>query len=104
MKFLIPILFLFFPLNANKENNTILVLQINSKWNQNHTIDLNGLSGCRYVFGFLENQPDHIKKQISTVPVILIYKDNQISYQWVADLSFKLDIDVKQVQEVVNKL
>ena len=105
MKWLIPILFLFMPIETAKvDNNTILVMQINAKWNESHTLDLKGLKGCRYVYAYLEDQPENIKKQISTVPVILVYKDNQVSYQWVADLSFKLNIKPEDVQKLVNKL
>ena len=53
---LLVLLALFVPIksvHAPIESNDITVLQINARWNQNKTIDLNGLIGCKVQFAWL---------------------------------------------------
>lgn len=110
MRFILLTAFLLFsPSNvlvseSNTEVSEITVLQINTKWNKNHNIDLKQLKGCVIKFGWLEDQPQSLRSQIQTVPVIVIFKNNEPKRQWAADLSFKLDIDLKEIQNVVNTL
>jgi len=110
MRFILLTAFLLFsPSNVlvsdgNTEVSEITVLQINAKWNKHHNIDLKELKGCKVNFGWLEDQPKHLQNQVKTVPVIVIFKNNEPVKQWNADLSFKLDVDLKEIQNVVNTL
>jgi hypothetical protein len=116
MRFLILLAFLLFsPTSLGEviftpdsltEVNTpnITVLQINTAWNKHHDIDLNGLIGCNVKYGLLERQNKDLKSQIQYVPVIVIYKNNKPVKQWSADLSFKLDVDVNEIQQVIDRL
>lgn len=110
MRFILLTAFLLFsPSNvlvsdSNTEVSEITVLQINAKWNKHHNLDLKQLKGCEVKFGWLEDQTKNFKKQIQTVPVIVIFKNNEPKRQWAADLSFKLDVDLKEIQNVVNTL
>ena len=46
------------------------------------------LSGCEYVFGWLENQPHEISKNmIASVPVVVVYKDNVARQQYAAGIT-----------------
>ena len=104
---LLVLLVLFVPIksvHAPIESNEITVLQINARWNQNKTIDLNGLIGCKVQFGWLENQSNKMKSEIQTVPTIVVYKDSRPVQQWSADLSFSLDIDVNEIQNFIDKI
>jgi len=104
---LLVLLALFVPtktIHAPIESNEITVLQINARWNQNKTIDLNGLIGCKVKFAWLENQSDKMKSQIQTVPTIVVYNRNKPVKQWSADLSFSLDIDVNEIQNFIDKI
>ena len=82
----------------------ITVLQVNSQWNKQHNIDLNNLIGCEVQFAWLEDQNDNFKKQVQTVPVVIIYHKGRPVMQWAADLSFKLDVDINEIQSVVDRL
>jgi len=106
MRTFIALAFLLFtPTSLGKvEVSDITVLQINAHWNRNNDIDLNGLTGCKVQYGLLERQSEQLKKQIQYVPVVVIYKGNKAVRQWSADLSFKLNIDIKEIQQVVDKL
>lgn len=79
------------------------VLHINSSWNvRNDYKDLRKIQGARIVKAFLEDQQPSIRHQIKSVPVILIYKDNNIIGRWDADLSLSIQIPVSEIQEVIN--
>jgi hypothetical protein len=110
MRLLIALSFLLFTPGKLTEDvksdvtNTITVLQVNSKWNKDHNIDLNGLINCTIKFGWLEDQNGGFKEQVQTVPIIIVYKGKKPVRQWAADLSFKLDVDLLEIQKVVDRL
>jgi len=103
--FIILAFLLFSPSSLGEvEKADITVLQVNTQWNKQHNIDLNGLIGCEVQFAWLEEQNDDFKKQVQTVPLIVVYHKNKPVRQWSADLSFKLDVDINEIQNVVDKL
>jgi hypothetical protein len=106
MRALIVLAFLLFtPTSLGKvEKKDITVLQVNTQWNKHHNLDLNGLIGCQVQFAWLEEQSDNFKSQVQTVPLIVVYHKNKPVRQWSADLSFKLDVDINEIQQVINKL
>ncbi len=106
MRTLIVLAFLLFtPSSLSKvEKTDITVLQVNSQWNKQHNLDLNGLIGCEVQFAWLEEQSYNFKKQVQTVPIVILYHKNRPVRQWSADLSFKLDIDINEIQSVVDRL
>lgn len=106
MKTFIALAFLLFtPTSLGKvKTSDITVLQINAHWNKHHDVNLNSLRGCKVQYGLLERQSEDLKKQIHYVPVVVIYKDNKAVRQWSADLSFKLDVDLNEIQQVIDKL
>jgi hypothetical protein len=106
MRALIVLAFLLFtPTSLGEVNKSdITVLQVNTQWNKRHNIDLNGLIGCEVQFAWLEDQNDDFKRQVQTVPLIVVYHKNKPVRQWSADLSFKLDVDINEIQRVVDRL
>jgi len=106
MRWLIVLLFLFFTPSSLGEvsKSDITVLHINAYWNKHHDINLNSLRGCRVQYGLLERQSKELKNQIKYVPVVVVYKGNKAVHQWSADLSFKLDVDINEIQTVVDGL
>ena len=106
MRLLIVLLFLLFTPSSLGEviKSDITVLQVNAQWNKQHNIDLNGLIGCEVQFAWLEDQNDNFKRQVQTVPLVVVYHKNKPVRQWSADLSFKLDIDLNEIQQVIDKL
>ena len=83
----------------------VTVVQINAKWNRSNTMDsLRELTGCEYVFGWLENQPHQIQSTIASVPVVVVYKDNVARQQYAADITLKLNATFEEIQTLVNSL
>jgi hypothetical protein len=107
------ILLLFFPLNSNsvKSNisksekvSKIVVYQINSEWNERNSIkNLDDLRGCKYVYGYLEDQPDVFKQKIKSVPAVFITNNGKIIYKYQPGVSLIPTIKKSQIQEIVNK-
>lgn len=98
---------LFFPMQVNSfeaSAKKITVMQINAKWNKHHNLDLNGLLNCEVQFAWLEDQPKSLKENIQTVPIVLVYNGNKPVMQWSADLSFKLEVDLNEIQKIVNSI
>ena len=106
MRTLIFLVFLLFtPTNLDKvESSDITVLQINAQWNKENDVNLTGLKGCVIQYGLLERQNSQLKSQIKFVPVIVVYKGSKPIKQWSADLSFRLNVDLQEIQQVINKL
>lgn len=103
--FIILAFLLFSPSSLGEvEKADITVLQVNTQWNKHHNIDLKGLIGCEVQFAWLEEQNDDFKKQVQTVPVIVVYHKNRPVRQWAADLSFRLNVDLEEIQQVIDKL
>ena len=106
MRLLIVLAFLLFSPTSLGEVKTsdITVLHVNTKWNKHQNIDLNGLIGCKVKYGFLEDQSKELQTKIRTVPVIVVFKGNRAIKQWTADLTFRLDVDVNEIQQVIDRL
>tara|TARA_Y100000401_G_scaffold113868_1_gene115141 strand:+ start:411 stop:725 length:315 start_codon:yes stop_codon:yes gene_type:complete len=102
MRKLILIIFLFFSYTSYSQQ--IRVVQINAKWNQKNTLYLENLRGCKYDFGWLEEQGPNLKSQIKSVPVILIEKDGKIVKTFQAGLDFKLALKREDIQEIIYEL
>ena len=90
--------------NINKsEVATIHVLHINAKWNKNNNVNLSGLTKCTIDYAYYEDQPSDVQKSIVRVPTIIVTKQKRPIAQWIADLSFKIEVDPKEIQQVINK-
>ena len=110
---LILVLFFFIPFNSTSTRydpttvnsvSNIVVYQINSEWNERNTIrNLDDLRGCKYVYGYLEDQPDVFKEKIKSVPAVFITIDGKIVYKYQAGLSMVPTIGYREIQAEVNK-
>ena len=83
----------------------VTVVQINAKWNKSNTLEeLRNLENCKYVFGWLENQPYSIQSSIASLPVVVVYRDNTPQQQYVGDISLRLSATFEEIQTLVNSL
>jgi len=98
-------LFLMWALfTANVYSQKISIVQVNAEWNERNNIDLNGIRGARVSFGYLEEQPESLRKKIKAVPTILVFKDGNLVHYWEANLSFKLNIRKEEIQEYITSI
>ena len=83
----------------------VVVVQINAKWNRSNTLEeLRDLDNCEYVFGWLENQPHNIQSSITSLPVVVVYRDNIPQQQYVGDITLRLSATFEEIQTLVNSL
>lgn len=100
MKKILFILFCFFSTALFSQD--ITVVQINAHWNSSNTRrDFVDLKGCKYNFVWLEDQPEDIRSQIRSVPVLLIYKGNNLVKAYQANIILELDIPYENVQQEI---
>lgn len=89
---------------ANIYSQKISIVQVNAEWNERNNIDLNSIRGARVSFGYLEEQPEGLRKKIKAVPTILVFKDGHLVHYWEANLSFKLNIRKEEIQEYITSI
>jgi len=80
----------------------IKVIQINADWNNVNTrLDLDQLEGCNYQFGWLKHQPPNIQNELSSVPVVLIFKGDKLVKKYEANISLKLNTPLDEIQQTI---
>ena len=98
-------LFLLWALfSAKVYSQNISIVQVNAEWNNRNSITLNNIKGAKVSFGYLEDQPESLRKQIKAVPTILVFKDGQLVHYWKADLSFKINIRQEDIQQYIDSI
>tara|TARA_R100000654_G_scaffold178_2_gene628 strand:+ start:4077 stop:4400 length:324 start_codon:yes stop_codon:yes gene_type:complete len=103
MKNLITILLLMFAFVASAQDITLL--HVNAKWNQSNDYNLDRIRNAKVLMVNLEDQKEELKSQIKAVPtIVIIGKDGKPKGQWQADLSFKIDVPLEEIQKRVNFL
>ena len=101
MKQIFVLIALFVYAIASSQEYT--VLHINSSWNtRNDYKQLNDIKGAKIIKAFLEDQQPSIRQQIKAVPVILIYKGNNLIGRWDADISLTIKAPVEEMQEAIE--
>jgi hypothetical protein len=101
MKQIFVLIALFVYAVASSQEYT--VLHINSSWNtRNDYKQLNEIKGAKIIKAFLEDQQPSIRQQIKAVPVIFIYKGNNLIGRWDADISLTIKAPVEEMQEAIQ--
>ena len=102
-KFILCVIFVLVAVCVKAQD--ITVLQINAKWNEKNNYDLSGLNGVVVKFSYLKDQPKDIQKGITSVPVIVIMdKTCRIRMQYIADLSFKINVSNMEIQNTIDRI
>jgi len=104
MKNLILILIILFGFSAYAQDK-VTVIHFNYKWNDRNNYNMRGLQNAKVQFAWLEDQPEHIVKSITSVPVIVILgKDGKVKMQYAADISFKIRVTKEEIQKSINRV
>mgnify|MGYP000052811575 FL=1 len=102
-KFILCVIFVLVAVCVKAQD--ITVLQINAKWNEKNNYDLSSLNGVIVKFSYLKDQPKDIQKGITSVPVIVIMdKTGRIRMQYIADLSFKINVSNMEIQNTIDRI
>ena len=79
-----------------------VLIEINSEWNLKNSAKIDKVNNVEYRITYLEDQTPAFKKKIKSVPLAILYKDNNAIARWDADISFKLVITEEQIKKAIK--
>ena len=80
-----------------------VLVEINSEWNLKNSAKIDKVKNIEYRKTYLEDQTPAFKKKIKSVPLAILYKDNNAIARWEADISFKLIITESQIKKAIKE-
>jgi len=80
------------------------VLHINSAWNVRHNLDLSGIKNAKVKYLLLEEQSPSFKKQIKSVPTVLVLYNGKPRGQWSGGIALKLSITKEDIENHIERL
>ena len=79
-----------------------VLVEINSEWNLKNSAKIDKVKNVEYRKTYLEDQTPAFKKKIKSVPLAILYKDNDAIARWDADISFKLIVTEEQIKKAIK--
>ena len=79
-----------------------VLVEINSEWNLKNSAKIDKVKNVEHRITYLEDQTPSFKKKIKSVPLAILYKDNDAIARWDADISFKLIVTKDQILKAIK--
>ena len=79
-----------------------VLVEINSEWNLKNSAKIDKVKNVEHRVTYLEDQTPSFKKKIKSVPLAILYKDNNAIARWDADISFKLIVTQDQILKAIK--
>ena len=79
-----------------------VLVEINSEWNLKNSAKIDKVKNVEHRVTYLEDQTPSFKKKIKSVPLAILYKDNNAIARWDADISFKLIVTENQIKKAIK--
>ena len=79
-----------------------VLVEINSEWNLKNSAKIDKVKNVEHRITYLEDQTPSFKKKIKSVPLAILYKDNNAIARWDADISFKLIVNEEQIKKAIK--
>ena len=79
-----------------------VLVEINSEWNLKNSAKIDKVKNVEHRVTYLEDQTPSFKKKIKSVPLAILYKDNDAIARWDADISFKLIVTEGQIKKAIK--
>ena len=79
-----------------------VLVEINSEWNLKNSAKIDKVKNVEHRITYLEDQTPSFKKKIKSVPLAILYKDNDAIARWDADISFKLVVTEEQILKAIK--
>jgi hypothetical protein len=80
-----------------------VLVEINSEWNLRNSAKIAKVKNVKIKKAYLEDQPRSLRDKIKSVPIAILYKDNNKIAQWNADISFKLIVTEKEILKAIKE-
>ncbi len=91
-------------LTTNIFSQEFKLVQINAEWNQHNDIGFNRVDGIEIQYGLLHQQPAELRREIKSVPVLILYIDGRIAYSWKAGIDLKCKVTPYDVTSIIERL
>ena len=112
MKYIVTLILFLISYVGFSQTKDIQLLQINSSWNLKNDIPRGELPTkymvhkIRIDHATIEHQGPNFKESFSgkPLPILILYVDGKVKYQWSADLSFKLKVSKGEILDVIEKV
>ena len=90
---------------AQKVGDGVTVVHFNAGWNSANAVEwINKVSDCNVVkIDIATNPKAQQKHKIIVVPTLILFKDGEEVKRWQANVSFHLEEDLSDIQEVVDE-
>ena len=79
-----------------------VLVEINSEWNLKNSAKIDKVKNVEHRVTYLEDQTPSFRKKIKSVPLAILYKDNDAIARWDADISFKLIVTQDQILKAIK--
>ena len=79
-----------------------VLVEINSEWNLKNSAKIDKVKNVEHRITYLEDQTPTFRKKIKSVPLAILYKDNDAIARWDADISFKLIVTEEQIKKAIK--
>jgi len=80
-----------------------VLVEINSEWNLKNSAKIDKVKNVEHRITYLEDQTLTFRKKIKSVPLAILYKDNDAIARWDADISFKLVVTKEQINKAIKE-
>ena len=80
-----------------------VLVEINSEWNLKNSAKIDKVKNVEHRITYLEDQTPTFRKKIKSVPLAILYKDNDAIARWDADISFKLIVTEEQIKKAIKE-
>ena len=80
-----------------------VLVEINSEWNLKNSAKIDKVKNVEHRITYLEDQTPAFKKKIKSVPLAILYKDNNAIARWDADISFKIIVTESQIKKAIKE-
>ncbi len=79
-----------------------VLVEINSEWNLKNSAKIDKVKNVEHRVTYLEDQTPSFKEKIKSVPLAILYKNNDAIARWDADISFKLIVTEDQILKAIK--
>ena len=90
---------------AQKIGDGVTIVHFNAEWNSANAVTWIGkVSECNIVrVDIVANPKAQTKHKIVVVPTIILFKDGEEVERWQANVSFKIEEDISDIQEAIDE-
>ena len=104
MKYILTLMLLLSFYVGFSQTTDIQLLQINSSWNLKNDIPRGELPSKYMVHKIRIDHATIESFSGKPLPILILYVDGKVKYQWSADLSFKLKVSKGEILDVIEKV